>query len=184
MVTAADDEATHSNLANIVLTGFMGTGKSVVGRLLAELTGRTFIDIDSVIEERHGPIAEMFAVLGEAHFRMHEREVARELAAMRGLVIATGGGTMLDETSTALLAETGLVYTLTAAPAEIVRRVVADGIEHRPLLAGPDPEAAVATLLAERESLYARFTVVETDGRTPLDIAEQIAQEIASGFAH
>jgi len=163
---------------NIVLTGFMGTGKSVVGRLLAELMGRTFVDMDSVIEQHHGPIAHIFAVHGEEHFRLHEREVAAELAEEAGLVIATGGGTMLDETTATLLATTGVVYTLTATPAEIIRRVTADGIEHRPLLAGPEPEHSVAALLAEREPIYARFTKVQTDGRTPVEIAEQIADHV------
>ncbi|NDH77107.1 MAG: hypothetical protein EBY52_10315, partial [Actinobacteria bacterium] len=81
---------------NIVLTGFMGSGKSSVGSALAALLGRRFIDTDAVIVERHGPIPTIFAEHGEATFRMHERELADELADETALVVSTGGGMLID----------------------------------------------------------------------------------------
>jgi shikimate kinase len=81
---------------NVVLTGFMGTGKTTVGRLLAERLGYGFVDTDALIVARHGPIAEIFAGRGEGEFRRLEAEVAAELADRTGLVIATGGRMLLD----------------------------------------------------------------------------------------
>lgn len=167
--------------ANIVLTGLMGTGKSVVGQLVSQFVERPFVDTDALIEERHGPIPAIFDAQGEAHFRRVEREVVRELVDRGGMVIATGGGTLVDEASAAMLVSLGsAVYTLTAAPAEIVRRVTADGVEGRPLLAGGDPAGRVTDLLRDRERVYGRFTQVRTDGRTPDAIALEIANDARS----
>ncbi len=82
---------------NLVLTGFMGTGKTTVGRMLAEKLGMEFVDTDELIESRHGPIPRIFADRGESEFRAIEQEVARELGERSGLVIATGGRMVLDD---------------------------------------------------------------------------------------
>ena len=111
---------------NIVLTGFMGTGKSTVGKRLAERTGRTFVDLDDELVATHGPIAQVFAEQGEDEFRRLEREAVVKVAARRNLVIATGGGTMLDDENVASLLSAEIV-TLTATPETILERALGDG---------------------------------------------------------
>ena len=166
---------------NIVLTGFMGTGKTTVGVLLAELLGYDFVDTDQVIEADHGPIPLIFAEQGEAAFRAIEREVAAELAERSGTVIATGGRMLLDERNARVLSNGGRVFCLTAPAEVIVARVVADGTEDRPLLRGDDPAGRVRELLAERRAGYARFEQIDTDGRSPDEIARAIAAAIEVG---
>lgn len=166
---------------NVVLTGFMGTGKSTVGRLLADRTGRTFVDTDAVIEERHGPIPEIFAEHGEAAFRRFEREVAAELAAREGLVIATGGRLLLDPENEAALTGTGRVFCLVASVDTILSRVAPDGsAPGRPLLAGADARERIAALLAGRAAGYARFEQVDTDGRSPAEVTDELLARLAA----
>ena len=161
---------------NVVLTGFMGTGKTTVGRILADLLGYEFVDTDDVIIARHGPIETIFSERGEEAFRELEREVARELAGRDGLVISTGGRLMLDPDNAAVLGASGRVFCLTASAETIAARVL-DG-PARPLLAGPDPLARIRSLLAERAAGYARFEQIATDSLTAFDIANEIAARI------
>ena len=113
---------------NVVLTGFMGTGKSTVGRLLAARLDYVFVDTDELIVARDGrSIADIFREDGQAVFRRWESRIAQELAGQSGLVIATGGRLMLDETNAAALAENGRVFCLTAAPETILARLADDG---------------------------------------------------------
>lgn len=158
---------------NIVLTGFMGTGKSTVGRLVAERLGRRFVDTDALIEARHGPIPELFAEHGEAHFRQLERDVASELAEVSGLVVSTGGRTMLDPANQATLGSTGVVVCLAASVEALVDRLRHEA-EHRPLLRAGDPTERIAALLADRAADYERFPQVPTDGRTPDEVADAV----------
>jgi shikimate kinase len=151
-----------------VLTGFMGTGKTTVGRLLAAELGYEFVDTDVLIEEQHGPIAAIFAEQGEEAFRVVERKVAEELAPRRGLVIATGGRMLLDAGIAALLGADADVFCLVASPDVIYERVTADPSRiERPLLSVPDPRRRIDELLAERRPQYSRFPQVATDARTP-----------------
>jgi shikimate kinase len=167
--------------SNVVLTGFMGTGKSTVGRLLARRLAYEFVDTDEVIEQRHGPIPAIFAQRGEAGFRALERTVARELAERRGLVISTGGRMMLDAANVAALGRSGRVFCLVATAEEILQRVTADdGTIDRPLLAGEDPRRKVVELLAERAPGYARFDQIDTSGRSPDAIAAELAELLRS----
>lgn len=163
-----------SSPRNIVLTGFMGTGKTTVGRLLAQRLGYELIDTDAVIERRHGPIPEIFAERGETAFRQIERELARELASGERLVISTGGRMMLDPEAAELLGTGADVFCLVASPETIARRVLAPGAPARPLLAGDDPRRRIAELLAERAAGYARFRQVDTDGCTVAEVADAI----------
>lgn len=159
---------------NIILTGFMGTGKTTVGRLLAERLGYEFVDTDEMIVSRDGrAIADIFQQEGEAAFRAWEARVAQELAARHGVVIATGGRLMLDPDNAAALQATGDVFCLVAHPQEILARLAADGVR-RPLLEVDSPERRVAELLAQRAAGYGRFTQVTTDGRTPAEVAALI----------
>lgn len=151
---------------NIVLTGFMGTGKTAVGRRLAALTDRKFVDIDAEIVATNGDIPSIFNKEGEAHFRQLERNTVSAIAPRRNLVIATGGGTMLDPDN--VVAFLGAeVFTLTAEPSEILRRVSAEGLDTRPLLAdADDPEATITSMLAERAESYGRFIEVDTTAKS------------------
>lgn len=160
---------------NIILTGFMGTGKSTVGRLLAARLGGVFVDTDALIEERDGRlIADIFAQDGEAVFRQMETAVAQELAERRGLIVATGGRLMLDPVNAAALGAHGRIFCLTATPEEILARVMGNGI--RPLLNVPDPAARIRQLLAERQAGYSQFKQIQTDGKTADQVAEEIVQ--------
>ena len=157
---------------NVVLTGFMGTGKSTVGRILADRLGRELVDTDAVVEERHGPIPAIFAERGEAAFREIERALAVELAARSGLVVSTGGRMLVDPDSADALSATGDVFCLTASTDTIVARLLADGVATRPMLAGVDDlRARVEALVLERAPAYARFTQVATDALAPADVA-------------
>jgi shikimate kinase len=174
--TAAADER------NIILTGFMGTGKTTVGRLLATRLGFEFVDTDHVIEARHGTIASIFATQGEEAFRELERGLAQELAARRRLVISTGGRLMLDAANVASLGANGRVVCLVATPEQILARVLGDGTGPvRPLLADGDPRLRIIELLAERKQGYGRFPQLSTDGLTPGAIAEQLAEMLRTG---
>jgi shikimate kinase len=157
---------------NVVLTGFMGTGKTTVGRLLADLLGYEFVDTDAVIEKRYGPIETIFDERGEAAFRTIEREVAAELAGADRRVISTGGRMLLDPVIAETLGADARVFCLVASPDTIMARVL-DG-PARPLLAGPDPRARIASLLAERAAGYAVFEQVSTDAVTAADVAHEL----------
>lgn len=163
---------------NVVLTGFMGTGKSTVGRLLAAVLDFAFVDTDDLIVARDGrSIATIFREDGEAAFRQWEARIAQELAEQSGLVIATGGRLMLDDGNAAALNVNGRVFCLTAAPETIVARLVNDG-GVRPLLNVPHPAQEIERLLAERAGGYGRFPQISTDHKTPDQIAAEILQVI------
>ena len=166
---------------NIVLTGFMGTGKTAVGRALAARLDRPFVDTDERIVDDHGPIPEIFASHGEARFRALERALAVELSQRGGLVVATGGGMLLDPEVGRVMGATARVFCLTAAPTTIIERVRAGGVSARPLLAGDDAAARVATLLAERAAAYAAFEPVPTDGLSVETVVDEILRRLASG---
>ncbi len=153
---------------NIILTGFMGVGKTTVGRQLAVQTERRFVDADDLIVERaEMSIAEIFATKGEAAFRALESEVCRDLATEKGLVIATGGGMLVNPANRALLEKTGLVVCLDAPP-EIIRARL-DEFDDRPLATNWE------TLFEQRRAAYASIPIhVDTTGKSPGEIAAEI----------
>jgi len=154
----------------------MGTGKSSVGRRLADRCGRTFVDLDEMIVAKHGPIPDIFERGGEDEFRRLEREIVEQVAPQRDLVVATGGGTMLNDDNVVSFLG-GEIVTLTATPAEIVERVSADGMAQRPLLAGiDDPRAEVERLLAARSETYERFPMIDTTGKSIDEIIDAIGE--------
>jgi shikimate kinase len=166
---------------NVIITGFMATGKSSVGRLLAARIEYEWVDTDALIESRHGSIPDIFATLGEASFRRLERDLAIELSERCDLVISTGGRMMLDSHNASVLGGGSRVFCLTAAPDEIVRRVEAQGGPERPLLSGEDVRARIDALLAERRPGYARFEQVPTDGRSVADVVDDVFARLSVG---
>ncbi|MDD4334629.1 MAG: shikimate kinase [Desulfotomaculaceae bacterium] len=140
-------------MKNIVIIGFMATGKSTVGRLLAQRLKRPFIDTDKKIEAVTGKtVAQIFARDGEKRFRSEENLLVKKLVLKKGLVIATGGGMVLNPENFRLLQENGILIALTASPDVIYQRV--KGKKHRPLLAKGDLRENIRTLLQEREGIY------------------------------
>ncbi|HWQ62675.1 MAG TPA: shikimate kinase [Negativicutes bacterium] len=161
-------------MKSIVLIGFMGTGKTSAGRLLAGRLGRQFIDIDRRIERESGlAISEIFARHGEAYFRAKEKEMIARVSRYRRAVIATGGGVVLDPANMERLRAGGVIVCLTASVQTILERTGRRST--RPLLERPDREEVVARLLAERAPLYAAadFTV-DTSNISPRLAAEKI----------
>ncbi len=164
---------------NIVLTGFMGTGKSTVGRRLSRELGFDWIDTDRLIEDRHGPIPEIFARSGEDVFRAIERNIASELSTRTRHVFSTGGRMLLDVNNIRSLSETGRVFCLTADPDVLVERLL-NSPTPRPLLAGRDPEGRVRSLLAERAPFYSRFASIEAGTRSPGAVTNELLDIITA----
>jgi len=164
-------------IKNIVLTGFMGTGKSTVGRILAHRLDREYVDTDRMIERRHGPIPRIFEEQGEAGFRKIERDIAKELSTDVGYVISTGGRFMLDPDNAALLKEGNRIFCLVADLDVIMNRVMRRR-SSRPMLAGDDPRARVEQLMNERAEGYSVFESVVTDERPPSAVADDIISRL------
>lgn len=168
------------SIPNIFLVGPMGAGKSAVGRQLARMLKRSFYDCDAEIEARTGvDIPFIFEKEGEQGFRRREREVIAALAALDGIVLATGGGAVLDPGNRAVLASRGLVVYLDASVDQQLERTRLSS--HRPLLETPDPAGRLAMLMQERGPMYRQIATltVGTDGRTVRDVAQEIRRALA-----
>ena len=138
---------------NIFLVGLMGSGKTTIGRSLAKKLNLRFVDADQEIEARTGAsIPLIFEIEGEASFRQREADVIRDLTAQQGIVLATGGGAVLNEASRQFLRERGTVIYLRASVASILQRTSHD--KNRPLLQTADPRAKIEALSLERAPLY------------------------------
>lgn len=174
---------------NIVLTGFPGTGKSTVGRRLAERLDRPFVDVDAEIEARAGvPVRAYYAEHGETAFRALEREACRAVARRTGVVVSTGGGALVDPTNRAALEETGRIVCLTCDIAEVLRRLGDDG--ERPLLGavcGDRPRRVEALLDARAEAYAALPHHIDTTRRTHVEVVDALVEllgEIAVPLHH
>ena len=170
-------------MKNIVLIGFMGTGKTSTGKVLAQRLGKAFIDMDSRIEEEYGQtIPQMFETKGEAYFRQCEKEMVKKVAARANAVISTGGGTIKDAENVALLKQSGLLVCLTAQPEVILERTERKG--ERPVLDGADAGdrlSAIESLLAEREQFYRQADfAIDTTELSPLQVVERIIHTLKS----
>ncbi len=155
---------------NIILTGFMATGKTTIGKALAITLGYAFVDTDHLIEDRSGQsIAQIFREKGETVFRTLETDVARELGQKEGFVIATGGGMVLDPVNAKALEKQGRIFCLTATPEDILERASRDGAV-RPLLEGANPMERITQLMKDRQEVYRHFTQVDTTGKTPEEV--------------
>jgi shikimate kinase len=163
---------------NIVLIGFMGTGKSTVGKILAKKMNRALVDIDYRIEEKEKrKISEIFEKEGEDHFRCLEKEMIRDAASHTGQVITTGGGAVVDPENLAALKSNGLLVALTAFPETIYQRV--KDTRHRPLLKSGDLMSEIRRLLAVRMPSYEKADLhFSSDGKTPAQVADQILEAL------
>lgn len=151
----------------IFLTGFMGSGKSTVGRSLAVLLGLPFMDLDSRIEREQGlDVHQIFFRKGEAYFRALERKALRALASKPRGVVALGGGALLDPRNRALVESRGTLVALSCAEPELWRRVK-PVLKARPLLNGPGARGRMRALLARRRAGYAHADLVVSTTRTP-----------------
>lgn len=161
---------------NVVLTGFMTTGKTSVGKILARRLGYAFFDTDDMIEKETGhSIAEIFSKSSEAAFRELETRTVQLLSALDHAVIATGGGVPLKDSHMIDLEKNGFVVCLTAAPATVLSRLRGDAAV-RPLLQGDEPLRRIEELLAARARAYARCGAsVATDGLTVDQVADRVA---------
>jgi shikimate kinase len=160
---------------NLFLVGMMGAGKTTVGRLLARRMKRAFLDSDHEIERRCGvPVPVIFDIEGEPGFRAREAQLIAELTAREGVVLATGGGAVLDAENRRCLAARGTVVYLHAPPANLYERVRHD--KNRPLLATPDPLAKLESLYAERDPLYREVADLIVD--TGMQSAQTLARHL------
>lgn len=159
---------------NLVLTGLMGCGKTTVGRLIATELGWEFCDTDRLIEEATGcSIPVLFREKGEPFFRRIEKTVIQGLAGKNQMVVATGGGAVLDGENRSVFKALGLVVYLKTSPEVLGDRVQRSS--DRPLLTGQNPVAVLAKLLQDREKYYNEADeVITTDGRTPAQVATEI----------
>ncbi len=156
---------------NIILCGFMGCGKTTVGRNIARKTGRRFIDMDRYIEEKAGmTVSDIFAQFGEEGFRNREHEACRELAQMNGVIVASGGGALTFERNVAVFKGVDTIVLLDVPLGTIAERLRSD--VRRPLLQRPDKEKVMAELYEKRMPLYlAAADVVVKGESTPLKTA-------------
>lgn len=166
-------------MKNIVLLGFMGTGKSAVGRRLATVFHYQFIDTDQVIEEKtHKRVAEIFSEQGEEAFRRLESEAVFDLAERTGCVISTGGGIVLDSKNLDLLQKNGILVLLRCRP-EVIFKRVQKRAGQRPLLQKADPLSEIKRLLAEREPFYRRADItLDTSDMNLEDVVQQIKRKV------
>jgi len=167
---------------NVALIGFMATGKSTVGRILADRLGYRLLDTDEEIVKRTGhKIAEIFASEGETAFRALEKRVVEEAAASERTVIVCGGGVVLDQGNVDALRMTSRLILLTATVDEILDRIKGD--DSRPLLNVGEIEKAVTSRLQERKPSYlkAADAVFDTTGSTPQEVADRIMHMVEAG---
>ncbi|MGI8907163.1 MAG: (d)CMP kinase [Candidatus Sumerlaeaceae bacterium] len=164
---------------NVVLIGMMGSGKTTVGKLVADRTGREFIDLDQMIVDKAGQeISEVFDALGEDAFRQMETECLREVRAATHAVIATGGGVVTRAENRRILRDLGTVFWLDAPADALLDRIGDD--ESRPMLRGGDPLKRLEVLQAERREHYADASNIHLDTTefTPQELADRITQEL------
>ena len=166
-------------MENIILIGFMGTGKTIIGRRLADRLKWDFVDTDSEIERVTGKtIPQIFKQLGEARFRSEEKLVVKRLSKEKHLVVATGGGIVLDSENVSCLKENGILICLTADPETILKRVKAG--RNRPLLSGTeDLKQKIEELLSVRSQAYGAADLnIDTSFDDPDQVVEKIIQNL------
>jgi shikimate kinase len=165
-------------MKNVVLTGFMGTGKTEVGRELARLLNLKLIDIDTEIEKaERTTINEIFKQFGEPGFREIETKMIKKISEMKNIVISTGGGAVLRDENVTSLMKNGIIICLTASPETVFKRL--QNNTDRPLLQAENPFERIKDLLNSRKPFYEKADIMmDTENKTPLQIAEEIMEQI------
>ena len=155
----------------------MGSGKSVVGKALAGLSGYEFIDTDEIIELKTGKsVSDIFAEEGEKRFREIEAEIISEVCKGKWQIISTGGGAVTNRDNMKNMKDAGLLVALTASPDEIFKRVKSES--HRPLLDRENPKEKIKELIKKRSPYYLQANlVVDTEGKSPDEIAKEILKK-------
>lgn len=171
-------------MRNVVLVGFMGTGKSVVGKRVAAELGWPFYDTDQLIEAKAGmKVSRIFETKGEEAFRSMEREVVAEISQRDGCVISTGGGVVADPENVRRLTEKGELICLVATPEVILKRIERRR-DARPLLLEGDPLVRIKTLLEQRRPYYAQASFsLDTTFLSIEKIVEAILRRMKSAHA-
>lgn len=161
---------------NIVLTGFMGSGKSMVSRKLGEIYGREVVSTDELVEQREGrTIKKIFETHGEPYFREVEAAVVKEVAQRQEVIIDCGGGVVIDPANMAALRQSGVIFYLHTSVESVLKQVLKN--KKRPLLNVDDPAAKVRELLAEREPLYRQADhTLETAHNTVAEIVTKMRE--------
>jgi len=161
-------------MENIYLVGFMGTGKTVVGKILAKELSKEFVEMDACIEEREGSkIVDIFANKGESYFRGLEKIMLDELSQREDLVVSCGGGLICDSDNLKQLKATGAVFALRALVSTIYQRT--KDHSHRPILNVDNPQERIEQLLKKRVAYYMQADhSIDTDGFSPKEIADKI----------
>lgn len=168
-------------MRNIILTGFMGSGKTSVGKLLASRAGHRFVDIDALIVERENrTINDIFTQEGEAYFRKVETELLEKALMGNNLVVSTGGGAVISERNRELMKGAGIVVNLTASAEDILERL--SGENERPLLREGKGLEKIRQMLNERERYYADADIrIDTTGKNVEDVVREILAIIERG---
>lgn len=162
-------------MSNIILIGFMGSGKSSVGRLLAEKLERKFVDMDDEIEiAENKTINEIFEEYGEEHFRSLETGYLEKLLTKKNKVISTGGGVIIKEENVEILRKIGVVVYLNTSIEQLMKNLEGDTL--RPLLQGKDVKEKIVNLLRTREPIYfeAANMIIQTEGKSVEDVTNEI----------
>ncbi len=167
---------------NIILTGFMGVGKTRVGTQLAKDLGYLFIDIDSMIEaDQQRAITSIFAEFGEPYFREVEARVIHEVTQREGQVVSTGGGAVIADRNREAFKKSGFVVCLTATPEVIYERIIHE--THRPLLQTADPLKKIRELLESRAPFYAQADVtIDTSEKSVEEVIQTIKERIRHAY--
>jgi len=165
-------------MKNIVLTGFMGAGKTAVGRELSRLLNMELIDVDTEIEKsQRMSINEIFKKFGEPSFREMETEMIQKLSERKNVIISTGGGAVLKQENMDALRKQGIIVCFMATPETILKRT--GHSSNRPLLKVEDPFARIKELLDFRRPFYEKADImIDTEGKTPLQIAEETIEKV------
>ncbi len=168
-------------MVNIILTGFMGTGKSSVGRSLASVLGYKYIDIDSeIVEQEKRTINDIFSENGEDYFRSVEKAVLQRVLKDTMLVVSTGGGVVIEEENRLTMRRSGIIVNLTASPAEVLKRLADE--DERPLLREEKSVEKIRNLMMQRERFYADSDIrIDTTGKNIEDVVHELLMRLESG---
>ncbi len=168
-------------MKNIYLVGFMGTGKTTVGKILANKLSKKFVETDQAIEEKEGEkIKDIFAKKGESYFRKLETNLLKKLSSESGLVVSCGGGLACNKKNLEILQNTGHLFSLSASASLILERI--KDSNHRPLLRVEDPLAKINELLNIRKPYYQKAGIeVNTDNLCPEEVADSILNLLKNG---